>query len=47
MSSPHTSLGAFVASGPVRLFGFVIRRVYTLATTGETELAHITPGIEA
>ena len=44
----HTSIGAFVAPGPVPVFSLVDTRAwYVLADYRETELAHITPGMEA
>jgi len=44
----HTSIGAFVAPGPVPVFSLVDTRAwYVLADYRETELAHIAPGMEA
>jgi len=44
----HTSVGAFVAPGPVPVFSLVDTRAwYVLADYRETELAHIAPGMEA
>jgi multidrug efflux system membrane fusion protein len=44
----HTSIGAFVAPGPVPVFSLVDARAwYVLANYRETELAHIAPGMEA
>ena len=44
----HTSIGAFVAPGPVPVFSLVDTRAwYVLADYRETELPHIAPGMEA
>jgi len=44
----HTSIGAFVAPGPVPVFSLVDTRAwYVLADYRETELSHIAPGMEA
>jgi multidrug efflux system membrane fusion protein len=44
----HTSIGSFVAPGPVPVFSLVDTRAwYVLADSRETELAHIAPGMEA
>src|SRR5262245_11604940 len=44
----HTSIGAFVAPGPVPVFSLVDARAwYVLADYRETELDHIAPGMEA
>jgi membrane fusion protein, multidrug efflux system len=44
----HTSIGAFVAPGPVPVFSLVDTRAwYVLADYRETELAYIAPGMEA
>ena len=44
----HTSIGAFVAPGPVPVFSLVDTRAwYVMADYRETELAHIAPGMEA
>ena len=44
----HTSIGAFVAPGPVPVFSLVDTRAwYVMANYRETELAHIAPGMEA
>ena len=44
----HTSIGAFVAPGPVPVFSLVDTRAwYVIADYRETELAHIAPGMEA
>jgi multidrug efflux system membrane fusion protein len=44
----HTSVGAFVAPGPVPVFSLVDTRAwYVMADYRETELDHIAPGMEA
>jgi multidrug efflux system membrane fusion protein len=44
----HTSIGAFVAPGPVPVFSLVDTSAwYVMAQYRETELAHIAPGMEA
>ena len=44
----HTSVGAFVAPGPLPVFSLVDTRAwYVLADYRETELDHIAPGMEA
>src|SRR5882724_8254778 len=44
----HTSVGSFVAPGPVPVFSLVDTRAwYVMADYRETELAHIAPGMEA
>ncbi len=44
----HTTIGAFVAPGPVPVFSLVDTRAwYVMADYRETELTHIAPGMEA